>query len=424
MRFLALSSFAWLLASESLATGIFDTCSTEEAKTCSCPTTPIKRWEAPAYSFPETLYPRTGDSCPDGTPPCCAMKGPGPLQVSPLTSHTNLQCGTKYGDDQQDVTNGVSYNIEDCPITGPYSGQKCLHVAITPAAGVTVTNIHLQVDDDPITLNTKLGTWAFNKYCTISGSECWVPVNAILATFEDPPVTSLCGKTIYVAAGISISIPGSTSGATCFNQGTTIGSGNWFMYYKLNFECPETCLHQCCCLFIPPTKYCSIGTAFGYSPGAINLNGNPVGPGLGGTGCKRWGWYFNTEKSRLESGISGTLIVGAGGNDISKGTPVGTWSAELVGSQVNFQYNLYNDDTNGHFDLAEVHVYASCKIPSTCAPGQYTHVFPTGTLTGTSDTSYSGSVDVDGTCSSYYLIFHAKISQQFPSTATCPGEVV
>jgi hypothetical protein len=348
------------------------------------------------------------------------------LQVSPSTSKTNLQCGSKFGDDKLDVTDGVTYTIEDCPAAGPYSGEKCLHVAITPASGASVAGIHLQVDDKPITVNTKLGQWSFNSYCTTSPSECWVPVDAIIATFENPTVASLCDTSVYVAVGIDVAGKACASSATCFNQGTTIGSGNWFMYFKLDLQCPDTCLSKCCCPVTPPhppeTKSCSIGTAFGYGSGFINLNGDPVGPALSGSGCKRWGWYFTPTKATLTTGISGSLIVGAGQNDITKGTNVGSWSASLSGSKVNVQYNLYDDDTNGHFDLAEVHIYAACTAPSKCAPGQYTYVFPSGTLSGSSDTSYSASIQVDGTCSSYYLIFHAAVNESFPSSATCPAE--
>lgn len=71
----------------------------------------------------------------------------------------------------------------------------------------------------------------------------------------------------------------------------------------------------------------------------------------------------------LKAGIDGLLEVGAGGNDVSKATEVGTFTAQLSGSTLSFTYEL-NDDT---FDLSEVHVQASCKAPTTCAPGS-THI--------------------------------------------------
>ncbi|KAI6779950.1 uncharacterized protein J7T54_000250 [Emericellopsis cladophorae] len=321
------------------------TCSGADATTCNCPNTAVKRYQARSYTYPESLFPRTGESCPDGTPSCCTEYGPGPLKVSEDTSQADLQCGKKFGDDQQDVTNGVTYTIKDCPANGDYAGKKCLHVAISPAAGAQVTDIHLQVDDAPITLNKKLGTWAFNKYCTTDPTECWVPTDSIIATFPYPKPSSLCDRTIYVAVGVSIST-GGTDTATCFNKGTTIGSGNWFI---------------------------------------------------------------------------GTLIVGAGGNDVDKGVPVGTWSAKIIGSQFSFEYELYDDDTLGHFDLSSVHVYASCESPTTCAPGRFT--FKDDNLIGDSDTSYSKDFAIDGTCSTYYLIFHATANKQLPLSESCPSAV-
>ncbi|EEU33413.1 uncharacterized protein NECHADRAFT_89495 [Fusarium vanettenii 77-13-4] len=242
MKFASLSGLAWLmLAHRGLATVTFDTCSADEATSCQCPL--IRRCAPLSYNYPEEHFPRDGDTCPDTSPPCCAESTTGGLQVSPST--TNLQCGKNYGDDQHDVQDGVSYTIEDCP-AGPYFGQQCLHIDITTAAGVDVHDIHLQVDDAPITKNNALGTWAFNKYCTTDPTECWVPISKIIDEFDDPKPASLCDKTIYVAAGISIA--GSGDDATCFNEGETIGSGNWFMYVSLGLTCSgETCQRKCCC---------------------------------------------------------------------------------------------------------------------------------------------------------------------------------
>lgn len=243
MKFNALSGLACLLLAgqcHGLVSENFDTCSVDESATCQCPAISKCR---PANYLPERFFPRTDDTCPNGSPPCCVERGPGPLKMSSSTSQTNLQCGQGFSDsDPQDVPNGVTYSVEDCPTSG-----KCLHIVLSPTSTVTVTDIHLQVDDDPITVNTGLGNWAFNSYCTESPSECWVPVSAVLDTFENPSASSLCGKTVYVAAGISIS--GDGGGATCFNQGPRISdTGNWFMYYALELECEEdVCQRKCCC---------------------------------------------------------------------------------------------------------------------------------------------------------------------------------
>ncbi|KAF5699936.1 hypothetical protein FMUND_14546 [Fusarium mundagurra] len=242
-------------------------------------------------------------------------------------------------------------------------------------------------------------------------TECWVPLDDIIAIFENLSVSSLYDTAVYVAVGISVSSKRCASGVIRFNEGTAIGSGNWFISFTLDLECPEISLRKCCCPALAPppleTKSCSVGTAFGYGDGFKNLNGDPVGPALGGSGCNHWGWYFTLSKTTLTAGISGSLIVGAGQSDISKGTKVGIWSASLSRSQINVRYNLYDDDTKGHFDLAEVHVYVSCSAPTKCAPGDYTYVFPSGTLTVSSDAMYSTSIQVDGICSSSKLMVSA-----------------
>ncbi|KAJ9412773.1 hypothetical protein QL093DRAFT_2540178, partial [Fusarium oxysporum] len=245
----------------------FDACSTSKITTCNCLTTPVKRFRSRDFTFPEPLFPCTANSCSGDTPPCCVEKGPGP-----------------FGDDQLDVIDGVVYMIEECPASGPYFGKK--------------------FDDDPITLNTKLRKWPFNSYCILSPTECWVPFDAIIATFKNLSVSLLCNTTVYVAVGISVSSKRCASG---------------FMYFILDLKCPEICLRKCCCPALPPpppeTKSCSIGTAFGYGDGFKNLNRDP---------------YFTPSEATLTAGISGLLIIGAGQNDISKGTKAGTWSASLT----------------------------------------------------------------------------------------------
>lgn len=186
------------------------------------------------------------------------------------------------------------------------------------------------------------------------------------------------------------------------------------LYTRVSFTCPDICTHSCCCPPPPPPPqyhWCDIGTVFGYKPDTPNFNGKPVGPALAATTCKRWGWYFNVPSTTLTtgSGLTGTVIVGAGGNDVTKGTPVGAFSAKLSGTSFTFSYSL---DTG--FDLSEVHVYASCS-----APGSYT--YPASApldLLATTDTSIAKTFTV-GTCANYYLIFHAKVSQSVPVETPC-----
>ncbi|KAF4631679.1 hypothetical protein G7Y89_g6452 [Cudoniella acicularis] len=160
--------------------------------------------------------------------------------------------------------------------------------------------------------------------------------------------------------------------------------------------------------------------------GMLGGGGVPAGTALGSgimigaTGCNRWGWYFAPTPAQLTAGISGTIYVGAGGNDITKGLDAGTWSAQLVGNSIVVTYLMYNGNgPDGQFyTLSQVHVYASCAIPTKCAPGGYTYVSPV--LNDTVDTTLTASIPISPLCAgNYYLIFHAAVYERALSSATC-----
>ena len=51
---------------------------------------------------------------------------------------------------------------------------------------------------------------------------------------------------------------------------------------------------------------------------------------LQGSACAKWGWFEVPSVAELQAGISGPLLVGAGGNDLTKAIEVGTWAAALT----------------------------------------------------------------------------------------------
>lgn len=362
------------------------------------------------------------DQCSNGNP-CCIAKAKGPPKISTDdgtgTRTINLQCGRNFdpGSDPQDVNNGVTYAIEPCP-DALYPGQTCFHTKATPGPGETIQDIHLAILDgsadpgDPNTLPTGLGKWPHNSYCYKDGN-CWVPISVVQAVLV-PPSGSLCDQDIIVVFSIDLGT------ATCFAQGDVIqgNQGRWFMFTRVSFTCPDICTQSCCCP--PPTPpqvhTCHLGTAFGYGtqPQAINFNGD-----LPSTTCKRWGWYFIVPSGQLTGGISGNLIVGAGGNDLSHGTIVGTWTAKVTGTSLAVSYSL-----SSGFDFTEIHIYASCASPDKCAPGSYGFPVPLPDLSGPTDTSFQTSITIDPACQpNYFLIFHAAINQVLPLATPCPPEV-
>ncbi|RYP65763.1 hypothetical protein DL771_008128 [Monosporascus sp. 5C6A] len=338
------------------------------------------------------------------TSTCCTEKESS-LTVS---KKVNLQCGKKYGDDIKDVEDSVKFDVVKCP-TG-YATSDCFHVKITVAAGAAIDDMHLQIDDDPITVNTGLGNapWIDKVYCDKLLGECWVPVDYIEKLF---PTDSLCGKTVNVAAGVGI------KGATCFQEGTRISeTGNWFSYTTVTFECSHVCAKSCHC---PPTgKWCNMGTAYGYAKGkAITFNPTLVDDGA--SGCKKWGWYYKISSGDLLAGLTGDLLVGAGGNDVSKSTDVGDFSAKLSGTTLTVKYDL----TSG-YDLGEVHVYASSSPPTKCAPGSweaYNSQKSGLDLSSTTDRKFEKAITVPK-CDIYYLIFHGAINKKIPGDI-CPTPI-
>jgi hypothetical protein len=149
-------------------------------------------------------------------------------------------------------------------------------------------------------------------------------------------------------------------------------------YIEVAYRC-STCVNTNPCQEEPPvTTTCEAGTAFGYRAA---VNGIPKAFTLdtqSGKGCNRWGWYTTPTLAELQAGISGPLYVGAGGNDITKGTNVGTWTATAnVQGIVTVTYLL-----TAPYVLDEVHVDLDCLPIDKCAPGSYT--FGKGGLAGAS----------------------------------------
>ncbi len=117
------------------------------------------------------------------------------------------------------------------------------------------------------------------------------------------------------------------------------------------------------------------------------------------------------------SGVTGTLLVGAGGNDISKATNVGTYTAKAdAAGKVTVTYNL-----SGSYTITEAHVDLDCLPIDKCAPGQYT--FKTDGLKDLS--TYTTTSFKYPTCtgsSKAYLTVHAVVGAVVQGR-TCPTKV-
>lgn len=81
----------------------------------------------------------------------------------------------------------------------------------------------------------------------------------------------------------------------------------------------------------------------------------------------KWGWYFEYAEGDGDiTHVSKDLYAGAGQNDISKGTYVGTVE---VWDSLGTLYVTYNVEEG--VNLLEAHIFADEDLPETAAPGQF-----------------------------------------------------
>jgi len=156
---------------------------------------------------------------------------------------------------------------------------------------------------------------------------------------------------------------------------------------------------------------CELGTAIGWQESdSVTLDTQS------GNGCNRWGWYETPTLAELQSGISGVLYVGAGGNNIVNAIAVGDWTA--IASPTGGVTITYNLDPEYFID--EAHIDLDCLPIDSCAPGQYT--FNSGALPNLP--VYSNPTPLQyPTCSGgsqAYLIIHGSINYLTTATTCAP----
>lgn len=141
----------------------------------------------------------------------------------------------------------------------------------------------------------------------------------------------------------------------------------------------------------PPPSTCG-GTAYGYATSAGDVDKTFISLGIG----KNWGWVVQGPVP-----VSGKLYMGAGGNDISKATTVGTFTIAKVGSNLVVTYT-----TSAPWYISETHFYYGTSYPSKIAPGK----FGNGHSLQASATQDTYTIPYDASKTTY--IIHAAISYQ------------
>lgn len=145
------------------------------------------------------------------------------------------------------------------------------------------------------------------------------------------------------------------------------GSDRLSLYHAPIFETKEPCGYT------PPSTGPQCGTAYGYVDGksttfiSLNIGNN-------------WGWVISGTLP-----ITGTLWMGAGGNDLTKGTNVGAFTIAKVGSNVVITYT-----TNPPYQISVDHFYYGATYPNHIAPGSFghTHSFTSAVYTDSFSVPY------------------------------------
>jgi hypothetical protein len=195
-----------------------------------------------------------------------------------------------------------------------------------------------------------------------------------------------CG---YMLQGGSTPADSSNCNLPCNgNQLEICGGANYLDLYEATIL---ESTQPCGTLPPPPPSTCS-GTAYGYATSSGAVDKTFISLGIG----KNWGWVIQGPIP-----ISGNLYLGAGGNDISKATIVGTFTMVKVGSSLVVTYT-----TNAPWYLSSTHFYYGSTFPSKIAPGQFGNVHTPSTRA----TTDSFTVPYDASKKIY--IVHAGINGQ------------
>jgi hypothetical protein len=174
-------------------------------------------------------------------------------------------------------------------------------------------------------------------------------------------INQACGALLYVVAHAEV------CGETAFG-GNNQGSGNrWWFYATYNI----------CCDFGPPPVL-SCKTAFAkfpktseYGTGYVFVGpgkSNPEGYAMLNMIKNRWGWAFYMPTIPTTGSFTCDIWAGAGLNDITKGTKVGTLTVEFSSGSFTVTYTL-----NAGVLVEEYHLLAEFDVakPLSIAPGQF-----------------------------------------------------
>jgi hypothetical protein len=391
MRFAILTSLAFLggLVAATLP-GYVDKC--YDGKTCC--TNP----------YASRLFRRTGTTPCDPKKVCCEEK-----KIPKFDTSTELKCGKS-----NVKSSTVRATVKPCPKD---ASQYCLHVFYAPFGdGTKYTEYHLQLSKDPITSSTP-GKFGFSDTCQLGEGnlsiDCYVSLTRVASSVYGNPTFDFCmKKPLYIAAHAVYGKETCWAGATPIEQ----KPNNWAKYFSGYFDCQTICKKECQCPCPPPPppgdKYCEKGTGYAFNR-QCSKDGKDCDwqlDNLAQCNQERWGWWFGISSTAGEHTYE--LVEGAGGNDYSKGTVVGSVKVTVTDTKVEISYTM-----NAPYAINVAHIDLKCsKEELKCAPGQYS--FNSGCL-GNQPGFQKSLSKPNCAAGRLYLIFHADVTVKKPVTDTC-----
>lgn len=254
-----------------------------------------------------------------------------------------------------------------------------LNLNFAAAAGCALTNIYVWIGNDPASApsnvynNVDINAFPHKIAVASPGSsfELSVPLDTISLP-SDP-----CTGPLYIFTKVF----------TDCGYGWPAGGST-----HLNFPYVA---YQLCGLDCTVLEGCETAFAKGGYVFASDARANPEGLASLGLARNRWGWAIR----RTGTGTTvHNIYAGAGQNNISRGTLVGTVSIGWDGTTATATYELASGVV-----MTEAHLYAGNTAPTTIAPGQYGNI--ASFLTPTS--SHTFTVPLSG--DEAWFIVHAVV---------------